>query len=423
MPDGTRAVHTGDQSAWRYVLLVLLLLLVPIKSYYVAIPAYLSVLLLFMSFRLDVNRYAVALVVLLTFLGIVTTGRFLLLPASSLRDFTEVVRPFPVLVLFLLLHRLRGFRAGHLVQAGLLYLGLDAVLSIADFAGVLPGSVAAVLGVYHSDLHSSLSGWRTLGLSPGPGQHGMIGMVLFCIMLGAAVQLPERRLQGMFGAALALLIIVLSGSRTALAVAIAVFPLALLFSFREGRSARWMVGATLLGAGALAAAFLTMATLRSRARSILGLLTGMEVTAFTARQERWNELFDYMLREPLWAAVGWGKAYFGELSTVADNDWILLLMVGGVPLAAGFALAVGALAVHSAWSLARQGGAGRPFNLMVLLVVPAGIVSMATASFVSHPQVLMIFALLIAGKHHEDRRWADQTAGPTPMALRPAPAT
>ena len=394
----------GIAGSGKLTALILLLLLVPITSYDVAIAGYVVLLLLFLpSFQVEANRYVVVLTLLMVFLAVASTTRFLLVPETTLRDFTEIGRPLPLLVLFLFLHKLKGLEARHLVHAALLYLTLDASLSLAQFLGLGVGPLEPVLGIYHSDFHASIDGWRALGLSAGPGQHGAIGLFLFCTMLGAAIEVPGVRTRSLVGAALGLFVIVLSGSRTALAAGAAVFPIALLASFRERRSARMMVLVVAAGTGALTFAFATQAALRSRAATILGLFTGGTVSAFDARQRHWEALFTEMLREPLWVAVGWGKSYFGTMSQWADNDWLLLLMVGGAPLVLGLLVAAGWLIGHAAWVLWTRKRIPRPFSLMSILTLCAGLISMSTAAFVSHPQVLMMLGLVIAGKYHEDR--------------------
>ncbi|ENM3874182.1 O-antigen ligase family protein [Vibrio cholerae] len=137
---------------------------------------------------------------------------------DSLADVKEMVKVFCFLVVFLSVQD-KTFSYFHNLL--ILYLAIDFSISLMQFTHFSNYFTLIVSDLYNSKSHSefsfSLSSVRALGLSPGPGQHGVLAVFSFAFFIIRA-NYSNRTASSYIGILLSFAIVALAQSKTAILV-------------------------------------------------------------------------------------------------------------------------------------------------------------------------------------------------------------
>jgi hypothetical protein len=421
LPSTARPVSPWSQLTYTAFLLVLML--APQRQLHLY---YLIVTVLVVGFSINriprfVNRLSIPFLLLTGFLLFGALVRSIAFSGGNARDYLEVARFFPVILVFATPFRWRHLRIGAVVDAALAYLAIDAVISVLQITGLNPGGLVTRVGrIYSSSTHLEsalgISG-RALGLSSGPGQHGAILFVITVVSLYGLLTLPARRIRCLLGFLVGLVTILLAQSQTAFVVTAAVvFGLLCVFLVRGDRHGRRTAGLILAGILGSSAYLITVIAVRFHYLFTL-FVYGLGRSSYQHRQEKWADILGRAFEQPWWLPLGWGKDYFGRVSGAMDSDLLYIFSVYGAIVFAVFLI----LLLGFLWNTLRKvilRGNLADYRVLLFALLLGGLVFSWPSAFFTSPNILVLLALVYASWWWESQepRAPRPTAGP----LRPS---
>lgn len=397
---GERAYEVG------YTLFLLFVLLIPGRNIYASFALTTLAILLFAARqRPTKNGYLKAVLAFMAFVTAASGIRWFLLGELNLRDYAEVFRFMPVAVVFAFMRRWRGLRLENFVDAACIYLAVDGLVSYLQFAELNTLGIRSLAESYYNyERHYNVSlmmAGRVLGLSPGPGQHGVTLLVLVTItFLGVFKATSWRKLACIVGCFLGIVIAIFSQSQTSF-VAISGMISLMIFLYVAGGSGRKRVLACAVGAFFL----FVGANLLLRYAADLGYLFtlfeyGLERNAYQAREMKWARLLNAAADFPYLMLIGWGKVFFGEDSGAMDNEYLYILLVYGLPALILYLFVLARFVIATGIDLMR-GIEKSDLNTLLFYMFSGGVVVAWPTSFLLQANVLFLISLVLAGRWWE----------------------
>ena len=311
-------------------LLLFLILFFPLKLFlpYHIIIALVAILAIVIRRKIEVNTSAAAVAAFTVFLLLTSIFRSLYLNINNPRDYIEIFRFIPLLLLLLIQKAIKFDRA-NLEKIFFWYVSIDFVISIAqflrfDFINIITSLYAAGHHAEKSLLISS----RALGLSSGPGQHGSLITFLFVFFLAGIFF--KRSRYNVIGVIIASICILLSQSQTAFIAMVGSSISILLYYIFSGKVSQklkalrlWLV-MTIASASLIGYFFQELRYLASLVEQ------GTDRSSFQIRLEKAQFVYDGINKVPELLITGYGKDYWGSFSAAMDNEYLYVLAVYGI---------------------------------------------------------------------------------------------
>lgn len=408
-PRGARqqATRPGEERyEASYTLFLLLVLLIPGKNIYASYALTTFAIFLFAARqRPTKNGYFKAVLAFMAFITAASGVRWFLLGELNLRDYAEIFRFMPVAVAFAFMRRWRGLRLENFIDAACLYLAVDGFVSYLQFVETDALGVRGLAQSYYNyERHyrvSLMGTGRVLGLSPGPGQHGSILLVLVVtVLLGVFKTTSWRRMACVVGCFLGIVIAIFTQSQTSF-VAISGAVSLMIFLHLAGGSGR-----NRIMAGAIAALCLFVgANLLFRYAADLGyLLTlfeyGLERNSYQAREMKWARLSGNAADFPYLMPIGWGKGFFGEDSGAMDNEYLYVALVYGIPVLLFYLFVLARFIIATGAELVRGKEKG-DLNTLLFYMFSGGLIVAWPTSFLLQVNVMFLVSMVLAARWWE----------------------
>lgn len=357
--------------------LVSLSLIFVIMSYGYLIPKRNSIILFITFFLLVVISSSI--------------GTFLY-DTSPLKNITEIVRFFPILLI------IGSFNGSipvikYLTNVFLFY--SISVLTVSFLQIISPELVAPVTSFYNSPKHidiSLASSSRALGLSTGPGQNGFIMAVLFSFAISQIIA-GDKRIRLKIIAIASFISVILSQSQTSFILVLISFIYGILFSIfylkrEQGRiGIRYLIVFTPL-------AFFGVLHFKDKLNYLFSLFAyGLERSSYKSRVSNATEIYSLMLDNPVSILFGHGKGFFGDRAGHMDNEYIFYISIYGL-LASMLVLSFYAYIILIPYLKDKSYIRKNPYLLPLHLIVIVGAVAAWPASFILDTRVLVIIAIL-----------------------------
>jgi hypothetical protein len=395
----------------RYTALLTGLLLLPAKNYFVYYGLVLLVFfVLFFFLRYPKFRITFHLEYTLLLLGVAITGQFLrilfLSPTGPwIRDFYEFARFLPVILVLLFDGMWDQIEYSFLFRAAYIYVVLDLMISIVQLFNIPTFGILSVVKVVFNDpghFESSLRiAGRTLGLSAGPGQHGLIVLMLFFILFAGFITRKSGMkdgctILGIFLAVLDLLLTQSQSSFAALLLGVCILSFYLLVFGMRLQKKRVLV-VTLVALVVLAP---LVVLLWDSLRYLSTLFVqGISRHAYTTRQEKWAIVLGMVQNKYLQLIVGFGKQYFEELGTAMDNEFLFFIVVYGVVFSFLLYSSIALFLFNALIDPKRY--LENAWRVLLLGFLISGMVISWPSSFLLYPPVSVFYAVFLIGSEKE----------------------
>jgi hypothetical protein len=252
-------------------------------------------------------------------------------------------------------------------------------------------SVADIItSLYVETMHVNGNSSRPGGLSGGPGQHGSIMTMMFVIFLSAFYSAKKVNIFFYVGLICSYIIILLSQSQTAFITANGV----LLFSlfFVAVKSPCKTNGIKLIVV--LLPGFWILLRYIDRLRYLMTLFQqGLNRHSYVAREEKAQWVMSQVAEKPLFAFLGFGKDYWGSVSTAMDNEYVFFFSVYGLFVLFTVLLIYCKLSLNIFLDKTKT-----PFDCMLLYMIVAGVVLAWPTAFITDPRILLILIIVFLSR-------------------------
>lgn len=334
----------------------------------------------------------------LIYLFLSATIRFFVFWEPQFRDFTEIGRLIPIVLILGFYRAWEGFKYDYLLIALVLYVGLDSCVTYLQTIG----RYSHPLVVFAQRLYSSpqqyelslLTSERALGFSSGPGQHGTIMVMCLCLSLVALFYYPQKKTLSVASIILSFYGIVSSQSRRALVGAMFILACCTLHELARGRMKRKLVAAAvcLVLVSAMGSAVISEWIMGKGYLARL-FTQGIETSSYRARQDKWARVLEQMERAPFLVVIGYGKSFLGAESGAMDSEYLFMISVYGAVAAA--ALVCLFLRFMFRRSLDWRGTSASIYQVALFYAMVAGLPMAWAGSFWLDPRVLYTLVTLL----------------------------
>jgi hypothetical protein len=327
-----------------------------------------------------------------------TVLRFFFIVEVNIRDFTEVARLSLPLLLLIFRDKFKYLTIKTLFIVFAVYTSIDCVISVLNLLNWnIGGIVTATKAIYASPVHAKVV-YRITGLSMGPGQHGVIMLVMFCFFYTRVFQSKKILYPSIFSF-LSAIPIVLTRTRTTmigLAFIMIIVPLFFLFNgekYARRRSLPVLSSCILVGGYFI----INFYYLFARA---FGIFNGLgNVHTFQMRLTWYKFLLSKAMLHPLFLIFGYGKEYFG--TSVFDNEYLLMFLVYGPLITAIF---IGGILVYIFNFLKKQQKPKYEVNTILFFIMAVGLIVAFPSYFFLEMTVLPLLFVLINFAFWENRK-------------------
>lgn len=240
----------------------------------------------------------------------------------------EELKEYVKLIWIFLLFNIPSHRARFLPHLLFAYVFIDFLISLTQFLHLSNPIVELIQTLYNAENHLrslEYNSVRALGLSSGPGQHGVILFIMFLVVYYRRDVITGKLLKYLFFA-LTLLAILLSQSKT-IFLSVILF-ISFEFVFRRDFTLFPFVFAVFL------LVLTQLNNLIKLFREYGDIIQGAIFTSsFHARLDKWISFLEPMEESPLFLLFGPGRSFLTSIGTSAgayDSDYIYLIVNYGL---------------------------------------------------------------------------------------------
>ncbi|MBS0847956.1 O-antigen ligase family protein [Citrobacter sp. JGM124] len=380
---------------------LLLVFFFPVNYFYlyhivVIIP--LAILLLGSKIRLSNALIVLSLFIFYWLIG--TSIRFII-QGDNLRDFFEIFRYVPLLFILMLAPKFR--QAGSIsFNVIIFYLISNFVVSLFQYLFKESSVLVQIIGyIFNSPVHfqeSLLLNSRALGFSMGPNSNAVISLLcVIFIFFRYEVTGFFTRILKIAALLCGFFTILLTQSQTGL-VTLGVIITYIIIMLVIRKPSKLILPASIFGL--FLVIFLTNSNiLNDLSRKDGGLYylstlfeQGTDRGSYQLRVEKRDQMITRALNSPLYAAIGWGKDYFGDDTSATDNEHLYIGLVYG-PLIWLLLLVYGFYyGVKYSMFFIKTGDLKTLFTPVLIL---SWVVFALPASFITYPESLILGALFL----------------------------
>ena len=352
-------------------------------------------LLLLFSQKMVFTSFGKLILCLVIFIWVSNIIRSLLFSDFAIRDYIEVIRFVPLLLLLISgLH----YSFHSLKKIFFIYVSLDLFVSMAQFLSLGFGDIFT--SIYGSSFHVDASlgiSLRALGLSSGPGQHGAIMSFFLVFYLYDFLYGRSMRIISVLGLAFSLLAILLSQSQTSF-IGIVVSSLFMigytLFNGNGNEKKNSLIAFALLILGGMAFLYVFLDELKYL-YTLVEL--GLERNSFQRRLAKSDVVWDMALTFPGLLLVGYGKDFFGTLSTAMDNEYLYVFYVYGFLIGIVFTTIAFVFVIRALFFTINPSGN----FLLTAFIIVLGLILAYPAAFFTEPRIIILLTSLFLIKENK----------------------
>lgn len=375
-----------------FCILALFVLFFPTKYYveFHIIYLFIVFLLLFVNrFKLNYSLYSNYFSILIVLICTSSLLSSIYLSSDFLRNFTEVFRFIPSLLLLLMFKGLAvNIKFVNFILS--IYTIIVSLFCFLQYIGYSP--VIAFSSIYGSDLqveHSLLASNRALGLSTGPGNNGALFSILYTYYLISIICLTEKKIFNVLLLVLCILSILFSQSQTALVVIAMTTIFSIFMMFLKNRKKMFnFYNFSIIGMILLLTPYFLFKNLDKLGYLISLFDQGLSRNSYQVRMYKNDLVYDLVFSNPFFFFLGYGKDLVPN-ATALDNEIIFYLGVYGaisVLLLIVFYLSFFIVFLKNKFSY---------WNFLLCAIVFAGSILSWPSGFTLDPRILFIFTLFL----------------------------
>src|SRR5690606_30733336 len=230
-----------------------------------------------------------------------------------------------------------------------------------------------------------------------PGQHGAIMSFFFVFYLYDFLYGRCMRIISVLGLAFSLLAILLSQSQTSL-IGIVVSSLFMigytLFNGKGNEKKNSLIAFTLLILGGMAFLYVFLDELKYL-YTLVEL--GLERNSFQRRLAKSDVVWDMALTFPGLLLVGYGKDFFGTLSTAMDNEYLYVFYVYGFLIGIVFTTIALVFVIRALFFTINPSGN----FLLTAFIIVLGLILAYPAAFFTEPRIIILLTSLFLIKENK----------------------
>ncbi len=264
--------------------------------------------------------------ILITLIFIYLLIKFLFF--ESIDDYKEILK---LIVFGIVFYSLKDIKFENIEKVFLAYVFFDFMITLFQFYKIDFVLFDFISALYNSSAHAislDYNSVRALGLSPGPGQHGALGLFIFTFFITLIV-FEKYKFCRIIGLLSSLLVIIFSQSKSAVIGLIFILISISFFSyFSKNKEAKYFVSSSLGLTAIFFIVFLDNILLYFRQYQKL-IELGLGTSSFQARIDKWTEMINPVFNEPLLFLLGPGRSYLdyiGIKNSVFDSDYIYVFI-------------------------------------------------------------------------------------------------
>ena len=278
------------------------------------------------------KKNIIAVMFLFYFLLIISTSIGVFYYGSDpLRNFTEIIRFLPILILMTSIREAPPrLVLKCLINVFFIYTVCSLVISYLQAQDIaIVQYITSIYSAPHHIENSLALASRALGLSTGPGPNGAIMAIIFAFSIVQSL-IGENKIKSIITAILSFSVVVLAQSQTAFIVAVFgfVYTIMLALFFLDKKRKRLVFMYMII---AIPAAVTLILKNAEDFKYLFSLFDqGLERNSYQARLAKNDRIFELITDNPFAVIFGHGKDYFGSVSGHMDNEYMFLLGVYGL---------------------------------------------------------------------------------------------
>lgn len=366
---------------------------------YILVLLFGGLFLFFDKDKISINFFVKFLLSILLYFIIGFIFRSLNFIEPNTRDLTEIMRYTPILIIFLFYERFRKIKLESVCTVLIVYISVDFIISLCEWFNYNNSIVSSIRSIYQKERPIGDGGWfRSLGLSPGPGQHGVIMIMSFIVLFYKALNTSNRFIIYFIFSIISTIIVLFSQSQTAFISLCFSAVLILVFNIIYKKRTVKIKAISIL---AFATSFISynLLLLMENLQYLFTLFTqGLKRNSYVARQSKAKMLIEDSLYHPIYSISGWGKEFYGDVSGHMDNEYLFILLVYG-PL---IIILLGILVTRYFFKfLFNPYKAKTPINNILFFIIIAGMIIAWPSSFFTFPLPLIFICILMVMAYWE----------------------
>lgn len=313
--------------------------------------------------------------------------RFVFLNVNDLRDFFEIFRFIPLLLLVFFRKEFSYFDFNKLIRYLKIYVVIDFIVSYVQFYHFDYGLFKQITDFYSYPHHIRVSyelSNRTLGLSTGPGDHGAFILFCYTIILYDMIFISKKLMKNFIFLIFATFSLFTSQSRISILTFFVLHLLVIFLMFREWKRFKFKLIKYLL---LIIPIFVIFISMIDQIRYFYSFLEyGTELSSFQKREIKWAEILNLSTEYPLLYLIGFGKSLLENYTTAMDSDILYILIVYGMPIFLVFT----ALSVYFTFCFFKSDNYNRLLSLLFLIGLPISY----TSTYFIYPKIIFILFFL-----------------------------
>lgn len=315
--------------------LLLLLLLIPTKSFYIFFPLAWLFLIIYFRGKIILDKKVWLSIFLIWALIIVALIRMFYFQTFSFTDIKEISKFLSIPLILMLRNNMKARFYKDFFYAALFFSLINLIVVILQYTQLTPGITELLFSIFNLDemrdlvFPKSIIHLRAIGLSPGPGEQGTLNGVLFLYFL--FMKLYKNEKYSVLGMFCTISQVMLCQSRTALlGLGGALFIILVMNSLREKGRIKKLSVKLLFISTLLVIVFLLLFSSYFLYFNLL-LERGTDLSSFEGRKDIWMFLLSIIENNEFLLPLGYGRAAFPGQS-VFDNEYIYFFIVHGLVL-------------------------------------------------------------------------------------------
>lgn len=323
--------------------ILLLLLLLPSKSFYVFFPLAWLCLTIYLRGKIILGKEVCLSVLVIGMLIVFSLIRMLYFQTSLYPDLKEISKFLSIPLFLMLGNNMKERFYKDFFYASLLFSIINLGVVFLQYTQLSSGISEYLFSIFNLEgtrdlvFPKSIIHLRAIGLSPGPGEQGTLNGVLLLYFL--FMKLYKKEKYSFLGIFCTVLQVLLCQSRTALVgLGVSLFFILLINSFKEKRIIRNISIKLLFIAALLIFLFLHLFSSYFLYFNLL-FEQGTNLSSFEGRKDIWIFLLSVIENNWMLLPIGYGRSAFPEQS-VFDNEYIYFFVIQGVIISVIFYFSV-----------------------------------------------------------------------------------
>lgn len=336
----------------------------------------------------SIQRFMVFIALFMVWMGITQLGNLRLMSMSDYFEYYKMFK-FGIIALgFYLIHRHGILDQTDTLRAIRFIFYVTFALNMLHYFNILAYN-PTIMPYYSSELHLSQFGVnslgepdvkRMLGVMGNPNNNSIImGFFSIFFIVHSSLKTPEWK-QNVISAGLALIMLLMSGSKTGVLSLVAVFVVYWVLSKANIKQFFVLGGITIMAFGLINALNFTYI-------SSLWTVDWTANASWTGRLEVWENLIGMIQKSP-WIGYGPNKEYFYANSLYSENEYVLMAWRYGV---IGLLFYLGWIFIPFFTALGQK---TKPYARILILFSTMLLVSALTNNPLSEPRVMALYAIL-----------------------------